>query len=135
MKPKITVFHCINSLLDAYAAFADDAFDCEIHSIRLPCSGLVKDVYLLRAFESGSDAVVVLVCPDGACRHIEGNKRAHKRVAWTKQLLQEIGIDERRLCIAAVASGDTAAAADIIKTVLAGLDNRVPLLSEAPAHA
>jgi len=65
--------------------------------VNMACSSMVKDVYLLRAFEAGADAVIVAVCADGQCRYVEGSVRAKKRVAWVQQLLDEIGLDGRRL--------------------------------------
>lgn len=82
---------------------------------------MVKDVFLLRAFESGADGVVVLVCPQGQCRYVEGNIRAKKRVAWIKNLLDDIGIDGRRLSLSNIADGDTAAATQIMDDVLKNL--------------
>jgi coenzyme F420-reducing hydrogenase delta subunit len=43
------------------------------------------------------DDVLVLVCPDEACRHLEGNKRALKSVERAKSLLRAVGGDENRI--------------------------------------
>lgn len=82
---------------------------------------MVKDVFLLRAFEAGADAVVVLVCPEDQCRHVEGSIRARKRVEWIQELLDEIGLDGRRLSISSIFSGDEAAATDIVKNIVGDL--------------
>jgi coenzyme F420-reducing hydrogenase delta subunit len=82
---------------------------------------MVKDVFLLRAFEAGSDAVVVLVCPEGQCRFLEGNIRAKKRVAWVRNLLDEIGLDGRRLSLTNMAAGDKATANQAMEDVLKNL--------------
>jgi coenzyme F420-reducing hydrogenase delta subunit len=58
---------------------------------------MIKDFILLRAFEAGSDAVIVLTCPEGQCRHTDGNIRARKRVERVKMTLDSIGLDGRRL--------------------------------------
>lgn len=81
-KPKITVFHCFNAVENLTDI---NKFDCDIKEIRMPCSSITKEVFLLRAFESGADAVVVIACPQGTCRYIEGNIRAGKRVARVKK--------------------------------------------------
>ncbi|MFO7685539.1 MAG: hydrogenase iron-sulfur subunit [Desulfobacterales bacterium] len=118
-KPKITVFHCINSLGegDASPLAGGDGFESKF--VKLPCSSMVKDVFLLRAFEAGADAVVVLVCPAGACRYVEGNLRAQKRVRWVQNLLDDIGLNGRRLSLFNLQPGDTAAAERIVQGVLA----------------
>lgn len=98
-KHKITVFHCINTFADGEALPSAITERVALKFVSLPCSSMVKDVYLLRAFEAGADAVAVLVCPDGACRYVEGNLRAEKRVQWVCDLLDEIEFDGRRLAL------------------------------------
>ena len=124
--PKISVFHCINVFGDEDALVSPDRQDAtvDVEYTKLPCSSMVKDVFLLRAFEAGADAVLVLVCPEGACRYVEGNLRAKKRVGWVKNLLDEIGLDGGRLGLFNVAANDAAAVGEIIdrtRTQLADL--------------
>jgi len=120
-KPKITLFHCINAFDEAAELSLTDMGNCEIQTVEMACSSMVKDVFFLKAFEAGSDGVVVLVCPEGQCRYVEGNIRAKKRVAWVRNLLDEIGLDGRRLALGNMAAGDKAAAAQIINDVLKNL--------------
>ena len=121
LPPKISVFHCINALGEEEALVPQKEPSAELEFIKLPCSSMVKDVFLLRAFEAGADAVLVLVCPEGACRYVEGNLRAKKRVGWVKNLLDEIGLDGRRLDLYNLAPGDAAAAGRIIEQTLSQL--------------
>ena len=100
--------------------------DFEIKFIRLPCSSMVKDVVLLRAFEAGADAVVVLVCPEGQCKYVEGNIRAKKRVQWVKNLMDEIGLDGRRLALSNISAGDKKATSLIIQKTLKDLSTLGP---------
>ena len=65
--------------------------------------------------------MVVLVCPEGQCRYVEGNIRAKKRVAWVQNLLDDIGIGGRRLSLSNMAARDTAAATQIIDDALKNL--------------
>ena len=115
-KSRVTIFHCINVFGEGDALPAAAATDMvEINFIKLPCSSMVKDVFLLRAFEAGADVVAVLVCAEGACRYVEGNLRAKKRVKWVKALLDEIGLDGRRLALFNVTAGDTRTAERFIR--------------------
>ena len=120
-RPKITFFYCINAFSDAPSSPLTGGDGFEAHLVKLPCSSMVKDVYLLRAFEAEADAVVVLVCPEGQCRYLEGNIRAKKRVERLKILLDKIDFDSRRLSIFNLALGDQAAAAEIIQKILSEL--------------
>jgi F420-non-reducing hydrogenase iron-sulfur subunit len=92
--PKLTLFYCINAVNGTPDPNVDAA---EVRMVKLPCSSMVKDFVLLRAFEAGSDAVIVLTCPEGECRHTEGNIRAQKRVERVKKILDSIGLDGKRL--------------------------------------
>lgn len=104
----VTIFHCIHVCGDGDALPLGTAAEgAKINFIKLPCSSMIKDIFLLRAFEAGADVVAVLVCAEGACRFVEGNLRAKKRVAWVKALLDEIGLDGRRLALFNVTAGDT----------------------------
>jgi len=120
-KPKITLFHCINAFDDTDELFLTGKDTCEIQTVKMPCSSMVKDVFLLRAFEAGADGVIVLVCPEGQCRFLEGNIRAKKRVAWVRNLLDEIGLNGLRLSLSNISSGDKITAGQIIDNVLKNL--------------
>jgi len=92
-----------------------------LQSIKLPCSAMVRDIFLLRAFEAGADGVVVIGCPQGKCQRIDGNIRAGKRVAWVQKLLSEIGLDGRRLVFAGSDTVDLAIANLLKDMMLLGL--------------
>jgi len=118
-RPKLTVFHCVNAL--AGTELPENG-DYALKTVKMPCSSMTREVFLLRAFEAGADAVVVLVCPEGACRHVSGNLRAAKRVARVKKLLDEIGLGGGRLNIFNVPGEDSTAVDEILKQTAAGLD-------------
>lgn len=63
--------------------------------IRVPCAGQVDVFHILKAFEKGAAAVLVMGCEDGACHHITGNTRAKERVKYCNMLLKEIKVDGR----------------------------------------
>jgi coenzyme F420-reducing hydrogenase delta subunit len=125
-KPKITLFHCINAFNEGASLPLTGADDFEMKIVKLPCSSMVKDVFLLRAFEAGSDGVLVMVCPEGQCRYLEGNIRAKKRVEWVQNLLDEIGLNGKRLSICNIFFGDEVATAQIIQKTLLDLTDLGP---------
>ena len=125
-RPRITMFHCINAINGTEATSFEQRNGFDLKTVKLPCSSMVKDVYLLRAFEAGADAAIVLVCPEGQCRHIEGNLRARKRVARLKGLLDEIGLGGRRLQIYNTAPEDKEAAGKILQNTLSELESLGP---------
>jgi coenzyme F420-reducing hydrogenase delta subunit len=68
-----------------------------IRIIRIPCTGKVDLIHLLRAFEKGADGVYVLGCLEGECRYERGNIRARKRVEQAKEILEAVGIGGERV--------------------------------------
>jgi F420-non-reducing hydrogenase iron-sulfur subunit len=98
-EPEIVAFSCHYC---AYAA-ADLAgvmrlqYPTNIKIVKLPCSGTVDVLYILKAFEQGADGVFVAGCLKGGCHFIEGNLRAEARVARAKYLLEKIGLGKDRL--------------------------------------
>jgi F420-non-reducing hydrogenase iron-sulfur subunit len=115
---KITILHCYNALADVNFP---ESPDYEIQSIKLPCSSMTREVVLLRAFESGADAVLVIVCPEGSCRYLQGNLRTSKRVTRVKKLLDEIGLDGQRLNLFNIPHGDQSKVNQIIEQTLADI--------------
>jgi F420-non-reducing hydrogenase iron-sulfur subunit len=99
MNGHIVAFCCEHS---AYPA-ADLAGRLRLHYpeniriIQVPCAGRVDVIHILKAFEKGAAAVLVMGCEDGACHHITGNTRAKERVQYSAMLLQEVSIDGGRV--------------------------------------
>ena len=96
---EIYLFHCSNSLdIEALRrSFSENEKSDKLKSISLPCSGKLELIYLLKAFESGADGVVLITCKHGECRYLEGNLRAEKRVGAIRAILEEIGLDKGRM--------------------------------------
>ncbi len=65
--------------------------------VKMPCTGRVDVLYLLRAFERGADGVFVAGCLEGSCHFMEGNLQAKRRVKYAKQILDDIGVGGDRL--------------------------------------
>ncbi len=125
-KPKITLFYCINAFSEETLGESNAGKDFEPNLVKMPCSGMTRDVFLMRAFEAGADAVGIFVCPEGQCRHLEGNTRAGKRVEWVRKMLDEIGLDGRRLSIFNVAPADTGAVNRAIEQITSELGELGP---------
>lgn len=73
--------------------------------VRVPCSGKVDTIHILKAFEKGADGVYVAGCLDGDCHFKNGNVRAERRVKNSQKLLDEIGIGKERLEMVKMSAG------------------------------
>lgn len=65
--------------------------------IRVPCSGKVDAIHIMKALEKGADGVYVAGCLEGDCHFKNGNIRAARRLAYVKKLLDDIGIGGDRV--------------------------------------
>jgi len=68
-----------------------------VRLIRVPCSGRVDSLYLIKAFEKGADGVFVAGCLEGECHFLVGNLQAKRRVQYVRKVLQAMGINPERL--------------------------------------
>ena len=75
------------------------SYPTNIKIVKLPCTGKVDVLYLLKAFQSGADGVYVAGCMEGDCHYLTGNLRARKRVEYAKTILDEVGIGGERLAM------------------------------------
>ena len=98
-EPEIIVFACHYC---AYAA-ADLAgsmrlqYPTNIRMIKLPCTGKLEVIHLLKALEAGADGVYAAGCMEGECHYLKGNLWARKRVTYVKKLLAELGLEPERV--------------------------------------
>jgi F420-non-reducing hydrogenase iron-sulfur subunit len=77
-----------------------------IKIIRVPCTGKVDVMHLLRAIQKGADGAYVVGCLEGTCHYNEGNIRARQRVEHVQRLLEEIGMEGDRVRMYNLSSGE-----------------------------
>ena len=68
-----------------------------VRIVMIPCTGRIDILHLLHAFEKGADGVLISGCLMGDCHYVSGNKKATKRIAYVKKVLDEIGIEPERI--------------------------------------
>jgi len=73
--------------------------------VKVPCSGKVDAIHIMKAFEKGADGVYVAGCLDGDCHFKNGNLAAERRVAHVRRLLDEIGIGGERVTMLKMSAG------------------------------
>ncbi|MHB9035847.1 MAG: hydrogenase iron-sulfur subunit [Armatimonadota bacterium] len=129
-QPKILALCCHYC---AYAA-ADLAgsmraqYPANVRVLRLPCTGKMDPGYIMTAFESGVDGVIVAGCLEGGCHFQEGNLRARKRVELVRDMLEEAGIEKDRLEMFNLSSAMGGTFAEIVQT----MTDRIKKLGPSP---
>ncbi len=74
--------------------------------VRLPCTGKIDVIHILRAFEKGADGVYVVGCMEGDCHFNEGNFRARKRAEQAAKILDKVGVGGERVRMYNLSSGE-----------------------------
>jgi len=66
-------------------------------NIRFMCSSRVDPEHVLWAFREGADGVLIGGCHPGDCHYQDGSYKTQARVSLLNRLLDDLGIDRRRL--------------------------------------
>ena len=96
-EPKIVAF-CCNWCSYAAADLAGVSrmqYPSNVRIIRVPCSGKVDIMYVLKAFELGADGVFVAGCLPDQCHYLTGNFYARDRIEKLKKDLEAVGLGGR----------------------------------------
>lgn len=68
-----------------------------IRILRVPCSGRVDPLFILKALRYGLDGVLVSGCHPGDCHYTAGNYNARRKFTVFRNLLEFSGIDLGRV--------------------------------------
>jgi coenzyme F420-reducing hydrogenase delta subunit len=96
---KIYIFYCSASpdMGEPIESYIENK--SELKAIPLPCSGKIDIPYLTKAFETGADGAMVVICRKSECRFLEGDLRARKRAEAVDALLDESGMGKGRVAV------------------------------------
>jgi len=68
----------------------------DLRIVRVPCSGRIDPLFIVRSFLNGADGVLVSGCHPGDCHYSEGNFYARRRLELLKRFLPVSGIEPDR---------------------------------------
>jgi coenzyme F420-reducing hydrogenase delta subunit len=102
----------------------------DVAIIRMPCTGRVDVLHILRAFRQGADAVFVAGCLEGNCNYTNGNYEARKRVEEAKGILEALGMDPRRVEMFNIASNQGWRFPHIVEEMMSRVEDMGPVQGE-----
>jgi len=85
-----------------------------VRIIRLPCTGRIDTLFILKAFERGADGVIVSGCHPADCHYTAGNYHARRRFAIFRELIDFVGIDPRRVTFSWVSASEGGKWAEVV---------------------
>ena len=89
-----------------------------IRVIRVPCSGRINPLFVVKALQSGMDGVLVSGCHPGDCHYISGNLYARRKFALMKNLLEYVGIEPNRVHFSWVSAAEGVRFAELLHKVI-----------------
>ncbi|MEW6007169.1 MAG: hydrogenase iron-sulfur subunit [bacterium] len=89
-----------------------------IRIVRVPCSGRIDFLLILKAFKEGADGVMVSGCHPGDCHYVSGNYYARRRFAILSKLLEFIGIEKERLRFFWISAAEGIKFADVVSKMV-----------------
>ncbi len=106
-EPEIVAFCCHYCAYTAadMAGSKRISYPSNVKIIRVPCTGKVDAIHLMKALEKGADGVYVAGCLEGDCHFKNGNLRAKARVAKVKGILEDLGWETERVAMINMSAG------------------------------
>jgi len=106
-EPEIVAFCCHYCAYTAadMAGSKRISYPTNVKIIRVPCTGKVDALHLMKAFEKGADGVYVAGCLKGDCHFKNGNTRAGQRLVYVQKYLEELGWEKERLAMINMSAG------------------------------
>ena len=106
-EPQIVAFCCHYCAYTAadMAGSKRISYPPNVKIIRVPCTGKVDAIHIMKAFEKGADGVYVAGCLEGDCHFKNGNIKARKRTVHVQKILNDLGWETERLAMVNISAG------------------------------
>jgi F420-non-reducing hydrogenase iron-sulfur subunit len=95
--------------------------------IRVPCSGRINPLYIIKALQNGFDGVLVSGCHPGDCHYISGNYYARRKFAVLKKFLEYIGIEPERVQFSWVSAAEGVRFTKVVEKLTADIKKCGPM--------
>ena len=118
-EPKMTAFVC-NWCTYTGADLAGTSrlhMASNVRIIRLPCTGRIDYMMVLKALHKGADGIIVSGCHPNDCHYTSGNYHARRRWMIFKDLMEFMGVDTRRVTFSWVSAAEGAKWASLVNEV------------------
>ena len=101
-------------------------YPTNVEIIRVPCTGRVDIIHLLKALEDGADGVYVAGCEEGDCHYLTGNLKARRRVEYVQRVLESLGVDKGRVAMYNLSAAQGPRFVEIAKEFIAAVKELGP---------
>ncbi len=127
-EPRITAFVC-NWCTYTGADLAGTSrlhMASNVRIIRLPCTGRIDPLFIIKSFERGADGVIVSGCHPADCHYTSGNYHARRRFAVFHDIMEFVGVDPRRMTFSWVSASEGAKWKDVVDEAVSNVRDLGP---------
>jgi coenzyme F420-reducing hydrogenase delta subunit len=98
-EPKIIAYLCTWCSYAAadLAGSSRTQYPPNIRVVRVPCTGRLDPLLIIKAFNFGADGILISGCHPGDCHYLDGNLYARRRFVMLNELLKYAGVEAERL--------------------------------------
>ncbi len=96
-------------------------YPANLKIIKVPCSGRIDPLFILKALRLGFDGVFISGCHPGDCHYQTGNYLARRRFAITRKFLEQMGVDPQRVRASWVSASEGGKFAEVVSDLIKGI--------------
>jgi len=128
-EPKIIAFFCNWCTYTAadLAGVSRLKYAPNVRVIRIMCSGRIDPQFILQAFASGADGVLIGGCHPGDCHYSEGNYKMLRRFRLLQRLMNIMGINKERCRLEWISASEGDKVKQVINEMVGTLKKLGPL--------
>ncbi len=135
-EPRIVAFFCnwCTYLAADLAGTSRMKYPPNARVVRVMCSGRIDPQFVMQAFASGADGVLIGGCHFGDCHYQSGNHKALRRFRLLKRVLIGMGIEDERIRLEWSSAAEADKLRDVMIDMVARLKALGPLGLEVPVE-
>jgi coenzyme F420-reducing hydrogenase delta subunit len=127
----IVVFSCNWDGLSCIEAAAQKglSYPASVKVVRVSCLSRVHSGLILKAFELGTNGVMLLGCNPGGCHFEIDSGLIEREYEKTRNILGLLGLQEKRLALIRLPAGDGPGFVKQVNDFIAGIEQTEPVTS------
>ena len=109
MENRVLLLHCAQGARKALNKMSQEGYKLNknVATFELPCMGRINEVMLMQYLEQGFARVMLVACHKVNCQYLQGNLRAEKRLDRLQNILDQAGIENKKLKLVFVAPDES----------------------------
>lgn len=127
--PRIIGFTCTLCSNHPIDTTEEAQLECpaKIRLVRVMCSGRLEPRFVLKAFASGADGVIITGCHPGKSPYVEQRPKIYRRFALMQDILSQMGIEPERLALVWLNEDEPPALSEGLNKLIANVQRLGPL--------